>query len=269
MDRTAFVQRKTNQELKAGTRPTELQNLNFLGHALYGDTYWVFFDGSGSARIPGPSSTQPSPPFLYNFELSTLTLVAGFSFIAYRRDIQGNYVLTPSTEMTTKPTIFPLLVNLLPSTVPHPFVPDCWHTCENEDDKILHAGKFGCPRLLFGLNGEILLLRYNNRMSVLDTDPLVPFDSNGKPRTPLPDEYESPYLIPMVMANQSLVYYIVPEPHILNILSAWEDNIQNYRNKPQRNLFFKAELPIVFNDDMQIFCCQDVQINELPDSVTP
>jgi len=247
-----FVQRKKNQEMEWAARPSSLNNLPFLGHAKLGGIHIVYFDNGGHNRVPIPGNQGPTR---FDFEISTLTLEENFRFVSYQ--LNGNRMYVPGqlqqSDLTTSPIVFALLVNILRAGIQHPFEPDSWHECKNKGLPVV-AGKFGCPRLAFGFNDELIVLRHEGDINVIRYyDPVT-----EKYILPFSVTYKNPYLVALTLPNQHLVYYIVED--IESTLQTWHNTIEMYRGKEDNNLFASAESPILFDDKLQMFLCETVII---------
>jgi hypothetical protein len=185
----------------------------------------------------------------YEFEITTITIPAGFALVN-----DDGTIGAPTTE----PFIMPLLVDVVPEGGQASFPYTEWHFC------LSGGGDFGtiaCAKPLLGsgtkktrntsLHQKQIIFFYDDSDNLMvppiSKNPFIPRDPNNR--------Y---YFIPMLLPNQSICFYLLPEQVEIRegIIKKWNDNIVQLVGTA---FFVGVEKQLIFSDDLQIFFSDEVK----------
>ncbi len=212
---------------------------DFLGEAkISGMQYCYFYRG------------LPFPTGHYEFEVSTIVVPKGCCVVKSDRSLGA-----PAAEHFIKP----FLVDLVPEGGQAAFVYEQWHYCLNDGGDL---GTFCCAKPVGdgdegdGGGGESTRGGGSIRQMVLFYDDsathLIPKKKNDAGQDVPRDPNERYYLLPLLMPNQTLLYYLLPETDEKagNIIENWNRGMNQQKGTP---FFVAVNGPIHFDDGLQIF----------------
>jgi hypothetical protein len=210
---------------------------DFLGEAKIGGMQFCYFYRG-----------RPFPTAHYEFEVSTVVIPQGFRVVKRDRSLGA-----PAPEHLVKP----FLVDVIPEGGQPAFVYEQWHYCLNEGGEI---GTFCCAKPIpedgdgDGGGGEStggglrqIVLFYDD-----STNHRIPKKKNEAGEEVPRDPNERYYFLPLLMPNQTLFYYLLPESEEKagNIIENWNRGLNQEKGTP---FFVPVNGPILFDDALQIF----------------
>lgn len=179
----------------------------------------------------------------YGFELTTLVLT---TLVA---PVTVNGKTFTKGDRYTEDVVELYLVNVAPANAAGLRVPAQWHNCIDPAGGFSYAGKWSCPIIINRPPDNAMIINYLHGVYQYGVD------ANNQPLTTTFDHY----LIQMILPNQTLCYYAVPntsagEAHILSI----QDAINNAQ--PGVPLTVGAESPMLFYDDLQMWIFDEIKL---------
>jgi hypothetical protein len=251
----ATVQRKKQYVTFSRRKPRGFPD--FLGAAnLGGMQYCYFYKG------------VPFPRGRYEFEISTITLPKGFTAV------QGD---AAPGEGISEFFVMPILIDLVPEDGQPNFPYATWHYCVNPNGGG-SVGSIACAKPILDAAGDQVVLFYDDsagelipRIKINPDDP----EEIGTPRDP---NFRY-YLLPLLLPNQSICYYLLPEDTDRQgqMIAKWQAKLKKWQaaikkwqqeNGPEEKmpLFFVAvDSEFIFDDTLQIFFSETVNIPDPPE----
>jgi hypothetical protein len=187
----------------------------------------------------------------YEFELTTITIPAGFSLV----NADGS--LSAPTEA---PFIMPVLLDLIPEGGQENFPYEEWHYCLGGGGDV---GLQGCAKPLIRASTistrNISAAQSQSQIVFFydDTDyRIVPLKSRDPEVSRDPNHHY--FFIPMLLPNQTICYYLLPESSENDgqIINNWNENIVQFVGTP---FFIAIEKPLIFDDNLQLFFTDEVK----------
>jgi hypothetical protein len=169
----------------------------------------------------------------------------------------------------------PILIDVIPEGGQLNFPSHSWHFCQHPHS-VGSFGNIACAWPILDASGEQVILFYDDSedqlIPRLKKDPNNP-EERGIPRDPNSRYYPLPLLLP----NHNICYYLVPESkqESENVIENWQNDLKQWQTSIKKwhsggkpddespNFFVAVDSPFVFEDSLQIFFSDEVNMPKL------